>query len=71
MPIWLRCLGATVGDGAEISTAYELTPDMLQLGEHVFVADSVVLGPERQCVAPLCPPLPPPPSPSFPLAVSA
>jgi len=41
---WLRMLGATIGKGAEISTAAHLDPDLLQLGEETFIADMASVG---------------------------
>lgn len=46
-PSWYRLLGATVGKGAEISTALGIVPDMLTLGEDSFIADGVMLGDEQ------------------------
>ncbi len=46
-PFWYRMLGATVGKGAEISTALGVVPDMLTLGDETFIADAVLLGDEQ------------------------
>ncbi len=47
-PTWLRLMGAKVGRGSEVSTATGIVPDLLQLGEHCFIADGVMLGDEEQ-----------------------
>ncbi len=44
---YFRLLGARVGVGAEISTLPNVTPDLIRLGAHSFVADSVTLGAAR------------------------
>ena len=41
---WLRCLGAHVGRGAEVSTAGHLDPDLLTLHPESFVADMASVG---------------------------
>jgi len=41
---YYRLLGAKIGDRAEISTATNVTHDLLSIGEEAFVADGVVLG---------------------------
>ena len=41
---WLRCLGARVGRGAEVSTAGHLDPDLLTLDQESFVADMATVG---------------------------
>jgi non-ribosomal peptide synthetase-like protein len=41
---WLRCLGANVGNFAEVSTASHVDPDLLTIEEESFVADQVSLG---------------------------
>ena len=46
-PTWLRLMGAKVGRGAEVSTATGIVPDLLQLGEHSFIADGAMLGDEE------------------------
>ena len=40
-------LGAKLGDGAEVSTASFVSPDLLSIGEGSFIADSVSLGAPR------------------------
>ena len=42
-PLWMRLLGATVGRGAEISTAL-LIPSLVQVGENSFLADDTLIG---------------------------
>ena len=44
LPPWLRMLGAKLGRNAEISTAENLNPDLVELGDGTFVADAVCLG---------------------------
>lgn len=44
LPPWLRMLGAKVGRNSEVSTAENFNPDLVELGEGTFVADSVCLG---------------------------
>jgi non-ribosomal peptide synthetase-like protein len=41
---WLRMLGAKIGARTEISTATNLTPDLLSIGSESFIADTVSLG---------------------------
>jgi non-ribosomal peptide synthetase-like protein len=41
---WLRRLGATVGERAEVSTAAHIDPDLLVLGQESFVADFAAVG---------------------------
>ena len=41
----MRALGATLGAGTEISTAEHITPDLITLGNGVFIADAAYLGP--------------------------
>lgn len=41
---WLRMLGAKIGARTEISTATNITPDLLSIGTASFVADTVSLG---------------------------
>ncbi|MES2309410.1 MAG: Pls/PosA family non-ribosomal peptide synthetase, partial [Verrucomicrobiota bacterium] len=40
----LRLLGAKIGKNSEISTASNVTPHLLEIGEEAFVADTVSLG---------------------------
>ncbi|MEI7728886.1 MAG: Pls/PosA family non-ribosomal peptide synthetase [Verrucomicrobiota bacterium] len=44
---WYKLMGAKLGDRAEISTASFISPDLLELGEETFIADSVSLGAAR------------------------
>jgi len=44
---WYRLLGAKLGRRAEISTASFISPDLLEIGEEGFIADSVSLGAAR------------------------
>lgn len=44
---WYRLLGAKVGKRAEVSTASFISPDLLEIGEESFIADSVSLGAPR------------------------
>jgi non-ribosomal peptide synthetase-like protein len=44
---WYKLLGAKIGNGAEISTASFISPDLLSIGEDSFIADSVSLGAPR------------------------
>lgn len=44
-PPWLRLLGARIGPGCEVSTAAQIDPDLLALGEGSFVADMAAVGP--------------------------
>lgn len=43
-PYFLRALGVTVGRRAEISTARNMTHDLVEIGEESFVADRVLIG---------------------------
>ncbi|WP_347057292.1 Pls/PosA family non-ribosomal peptide synthetase [Blastococcus sp. HT6-30] len=43
-PIWLRALGAKVGDGAEVATIANIDPDLLTLEDGSFVADMASVG---------------------------
>jgi non-ribosomal peptide synthetase-like protein len=44
---WYRLLGARIGRGTELSTATNVTPDLVTVGDGSFVADSVSLGAAR------------------------
>lgn len=46
-PLWLRCLGVTVGRNAEVSTAEGMVPELLSIGDDSFVADGAMLGDEE------------------------
>ena len=41
---WLRMLGAKIGARTEVSTATNITPDLLSIGSESFIADTVSLG---------------------------
>lgn len=43
-PVWLRMMGAKVGKAAEISTVNQISPDLLNIGNGSFLADSVSIG---------------------------
>ncbi|MFW1410884.1 hypothetical protein ACEWAY_23415, partial [Vibrio parahaemolyticus] len=44
LPPFYRLMGAKVGNRSEISTATNVTHDLLEIGDECFVADGVVLG---------------------------
>ncbi|HEV3259123.1 MAG TPA: Pls/PosA family non-ribosomal peptide synthetase [Gemmataceae bacterium] len=44
---WFRLLGARIGRHTELSTATNVTPDLVVVGDGCFVADSVSLGAAR------------------------
>ena len=44
---WFKLLGAKLGKQAEISTAGAISPDLLDIGDESFLADSVTLGAAR------------------------
>jgi non-ribosomal peptide synthetase-like protein len=44
---WYKMLGAKVGDGAEVSTASFISPDLLSIDDGSFIADSVSMGAPR------------------------
>ena len=44
---WYKLLGAKLGKRAEISTASFISPDLLEVGDESFIADSVSLGSAR------------------------
>ena len=44
---WLRLLGVKLGDGAEVSTASDFAPDLLEIDDQAFIADCVALGAPR------------------------
>ena len=44
---WYKMLGAKMGDGAEVSTASFISPDLLSIDDGSFVADSVSMGAPR------------------------
>jgi non-ribosomal peptide synthetase-like protein len=46
-PMWLRCLGVSVGAGTEVSTASGMVPELLTLGADAFVGDGAILGDEE------------------------
>ena len=43
-PIWLRMAGMKLGKDCEISTIIDVTPELIEIGEHVFFADGIYLG---------------------------
>lgn len=45
LPMWYRVMGAEMGTHAEISSYVNVCPEKLSLGDHVFVADDVIVGP--------------------------
>jgi non-ribosomal peptide synthetase-like protein len=47
LPPLYRAMGAKIGHRTEISTATNMTHDLLEIGDEAFVADSVVLGDSR------------------------
>ena len=44
---WFRLLGVRMGKGAEVSTAEGVTPDLLDIGDESFLADSATIGAAR------------------------
>jgi non-ribosomal peptide synthetase-like protein len=44
---WYRALGVKVGRRAEISTASAIVPDLVEIGQESFIADSVIFGAAR------------------------
>ncbi|MCX6902041.1 MAG: peptide synthetase, partial [Verrucomicrobia bacterium] len=44
---WYKLLGARLGTRAEVSTASFISPDLLEVGDESFIADSVSLGAAR------------------------
>ena len=44
LPPWLRLMGARLGRDVELSTASDLNPDLIDIGQGAFVADNVSLG---------------------------
>lgn len=44
LPTWLRMLGAKIGKGAEISVISQISPELLEIGEDSFLADSSIVG---------------------------
>ena len=47
LPPLFRMLGAKIGKGSEISTALQVTPDLLEIGEGCFLADACLIGGQR------------------------
>jgi non-ribosomal peptide synthetase-like protein len=41
---WLRLAGMTVGDKCEISTIFDVTPELVTIGAETFFADGIYLG---------------------------
>ncbi|CAF1074106.1 unnamed protein product [Didymodactylos carnosus] len=46
---WYRLMGAKIGKGTEISTEFGTQYDMIELGEHNFIADDSVIADETIC----------------------
>jgi non-ribosomal peptide synthetase-like protein len=46
-PLWLRCLGVTIGRHAEVSTAEGIVPELLTIGDDAFVGDGAMVGDEE------------------------
>ena len=47
LPSLLRAFGAKIGKGVEISTVSHVCPDVLEIGDSSFLADSCLVGGER------------------------
>lgn len=47
LPSWLRLLGARIGRGAELSTIWQLAPELVEIGEESFFADGSIIGGKR------------------------
>jgi len=47
LPPWLRLLGARIGARAELSTVWQVSPELLEAGEESFFADGAVIGRRR------------------------
>lgn len=47
LPIWMRLLGAKIGKRAELSVLMYFSPDLMELGEESFFADSSIIGGKR------------------------
>jgi len=47
LPPLFRMLGAKIGDGVEISTAMQIMPDLLEVGDGSFLADACLVGGQR------------------------
>lgn len=45
LPMWYKVMGAKMGTHAEISSYTNVWAEKLTLGDHVFVADDVIVGP--------------------------
>ena len=41
---WLRLAGATIGEKCEISTIFDVTPELVTIGAETFFADGIYLG---------------------------
>jgi len=46
-PYWLRLAGMKVGRGCEISTIFDVVPELVEIGDESFFADGVYLGGPR------------------------
>ncbi|MBI4403359.1 MAG: amino acid adenylation domain-containing protein [Deltaproteobacteria bacterium] len=47
LPLWLRIMGARIGRGAEISTVWYFSPELIELGAESFFADGCIIGGRR------------------------
>ncbi len=47
LPPLFRMLGAKIGKGSEISTAMQVNPDLLEVGDGCFLADACLVGGQR------------------------
>ncbi len=47
LPHWMRLLGAKIGKRAELSVLAYFSPDLIELGEESFFADSSIIGGKR------------------------
>lgn len=47
LPHWMRLLGAKIGPRAELSVLSYFSPDLIELGEESFFADSSIIGGKR------------------------
>ena len=46
-PSWLRLLGAKIGARAELSTVWNFSPELVEVGEESFFADGSIIGGKR------------------------
>jgi non-ribosomal peptide synthetase-like protein len=47
LPPWLRMLGAKIGRRAELSTVWQFSPELIDVGEESFFADGSIIGGKR------------------------